>query len=253
MSDSLFSLEGKVAVVTGASRGIGRAIALGYAKAGAQLVMASRSLPDLEKTAEEVKRSGKRPLIVQADISRKADVQNLIRQSTDKFGKIDIVVNDPAVTVFKPIMDTEESEWDSVMDVNLKGFYFLCRASGLAMREQKKGSIINITSTLGYKVSPRMPAYSVAKAGIIMLTKTFAVELGPHQVRVNAIAPGLADTTFSMGPQQNEAYRAARSQQIPMRRIADPEDMVGAAIYLGSNASAYVNGHILVVDGGDMA
>lgn len=121
------------------------------------------------------------------------------------------------------------------------------------MREKKKGSIINVSSSLGFKVSPRMPAYSVAKAGIIMLTKALAVELGPYQVRVNAIAPGLTNTEFSLSPQQDEAFRATRAQQNPLRRLAEPEDMVGAAIYLGSDASAFVNGHTLVVDGGDLA
>lgn len=253
MSVPLFSLEGMVAVVTGASRGIGRAIALGYAGAGAQLVMASRNLHDLGKVAEEVERLGKPPLIVPTDITQKSDVDNLVRKALDRFGAIDIMVNDPALFILGPILEIDEQGWDLVMDTNLKGFYFLCQASGLVMREQKRGSIINVASTLGFKVSPRMPIYSVAKAGIIMLTKALAVELGPHKVRVNAIAPGLANTTFSLTPQQDDAYRAVRSQQIPLRRIAEPDDIVGAAIFLGSDASAYINGHILVVDGGDLA
>ncbi|MBI4287056.1 MAG: glucose 1-dehydrogenase [Chloroflexi bacterium] len=253
MSSNSFSLEGKVAVVTGASKGIGRAIALGYAAAGAQIVMASRNRGNLEKASEEASKLGKQPLIAPTDVTQKGDVDNLVRTTLNRFGRIDVMVNDPALTIMKPIMDIEEPEWDSVMDANLKGFYFLSRAAGLVMREKKKGSIINISSNLGYKVSPRMPTYSVAKAGIIMLTKALAVELGPHNVRVNAIAPGLTATEFSLGPQQNEAYRAARAQQIPMRRIAEPEDMVGAAIYLASDASAFVNGHTLVVDGGDLA
>ena len=253
MKSPSFSLEGKVAVVTGASRGIGRAIALGYARAGAQLVMASRKTVDLEEAAQEVGGLGLLPLVVPTDISRKGDIDNLVSTTITKFGRIDIMVNDPALTIMKPILDIEEMEWDKVMDTNLKGFYLLCRASGLAMRERKTGSIINLTSTLGYKVSKRMPVYSVAKAGIVMLTKALAVELGPHQVRVNAIAPGLANTEFSRDPHDNEAFQTMRSQQIPMRRIGEPEDMVGAAIFLGSDASAYVNGHVLVVDGGDMA
>lgn len=253
MSFPSLSLEGKVAVITGASRGLGRAIALGYAEAGAQLVVASRHLPDLETAAEEVKKRGKPPLLVPTDISRKGDVDNLVRQTVSRFGAIDIMVNDPAVTILKPILDIEEADWDRVMDTNLKGYYFLCRASGLLMREQKRGSIINMASTLGFRVSPRMPAYSVAKAGIIMLTKALAVELGPYNVRVNAIAPGLANTSFSLAPQQDEAYRRARAQQIPLRRIAEPEDVVGAAIFLASDASAYVTGDILVVDGGGVA
>ncbi|MFQ5827328.1 MAG: SDR family NAD(P)-dependent oxidoreductase [Dehalococcoidia bacterium] len=253
MSISNFSLEGKVAVITGASRGIGRAIALGYAAAGAQLVMASRHLPDLEKAAEEVKERGKPPLIVPTDISRKADVDNLVRQTRDKFGAIDIMVNDPASFILGPILDIEEEDWDRVMNTNLKGFYFLCRASGLVMRERKRGSIINMTSTLGFRVSPRMPIYSVAKAGIIMLTKALAVELGPHNVRVNAIAPSIVNTEFSRTPEQDDSFRARRAQQIPMRRIAEPDDLVDTAIFLGSDASAFITGHTMVVDGGDLA
>ncbi|MEE8473058.1 MAG: SDR family oxidoreductase [Dehalococcoidia bacterium] len=253
MTLSDFSLEGKTAIVTGASRGIGRAIALAYAEAGAQLVMASRNLPDLEKAAGEVGKLGKPPLIVTADISRKDDVDNLVRRAVKEFGAIDIMVNDPATFVTGPILDIEEDDWDRVMDTNLKGYYFLCRASGLVMREQKRGSIINLTSALGFRVTPRMPIYSVAKAGIIMLTKALAVELGPYNVRVNAIAPGIVDTEFSRTPEQDDSYRVMRAQQIPLRRIADPGDMVGSAVFLGSGASAFVSGHILVVDGGDLA
>ena len=253
MSVSRFSLEGKVAVVTGASRGIGRAIALGYAGAGAQLVMASRTLPDLEKAAEEVKGLGKAPLIVQADISQKGDVDNLISKTVERFGAIDIMVNNPAVTVLGPILDTEEDGWDRVMNTSLKGLYFLCRAAGLVMRERKRGSIINMTSTLAFRASPRMPVYGIAKAGIIMLTKALALELGPHNVRVNAIAPSIVNTGFSRTPEQDDEYRARRALTIPMRRIAEPEDIVGAAIFLGSDASAYVSGHTLLVDGGDLA
>lgn len=253
MSSSIISLEGKVAVVTGASRGIGRSIALGYAEAGAQLVIASRNLGSLEKVAEEIKRLGKTPLPVATDISRKGDIDNLIRQAVKQFGTIDIMVNDPALYVLGPILDIEENDWDRVMNTSLKGYYFLCRASGLVMREKRRGSIINITSNQGFKASPRMPIYSIAKAGVIMLTRVLALELGPYNVRVNSIAPGLTNTEFSRTPQQDNAYRAIRSQQIPIRRIAEPDDMVGAAIFLGSDASSYVNGHTLVVDGGDSA
>lgn len=251
MTIPLFSLEGKVAIVTGASRGIGRAIALAYAVAGAQLVMASRGIPALEKAALEVSKLGRGPLIVPTDIAQKDEVENLIRKTLEQFGRIDIMVNDPGMTINKPVLDTNEAEWDTIMNTNLRSFYLLCRASAPAMREKKSGSIINMASPAGYRLVPRMPVYSISKAGVIMLTKALAYELGPHQVRVNAIAPGLADTDFSRMPENNEAYQAKRAQQIPMRRIAQPGDMVGAALYLGSDASQYVNGTVLVVDGGD--
>ena len=251
MTIPLFSLEGKIAIVTGASRGIGRAIALSYARAGAQLVMGSRNVNDLEEAALEVSKLGHTPLVVPTDITRKEDVDNLIQRTVSQFGRIDIMVNDPGMTINKPVLDTDEVEWDTIMNTNLRSFYLLCKACAPVMREKKSGSIINMASPAGYRLVPRMPVYSISKAGVIMLTKALAYELGPHQVRVNAIAPGLANTEFSRMPENNEAYQAKRAQQIPMRRIAQPEDMVGAAIYLGSDASQYVNGTVLVVDGGD--
>lgn len=251
MTIPLFSLEGKIAIVTGASRGIGRAIALGYARAGAQLVIASRNVPDLEQAAQEVSKLGHRPLEVPTDITKKEDVNNLIWKTQAQFGRIDILVNGPGMTINKPVLGTNEAEWDTIMNTNLRSFYLLCRACAPVMLEKKSGSIINMASPAGYRLVPRMPVYSISKAGVIMLTKALAYELGPHQVRVNAIAPGLANTEFSRLPENNETYQAKRAQQIPMRRIAQPEDMVGAAIYLGSDASQYVNGTVLVVDGGD--
>ncbi|MFQ5826019.1 MAG: SDR family NAD(P)-dependent oxidoreductase [Dehalococcoidia bacterium] len=253
MTRSDFSLEGRVAIVIGASRGIGRAIALGYARAGAQVAVASRSLPDLERVADEIRGLGKPPLSLQADISQKGDVDLLVEKTVERFGTIDILVNNPALTILVPLMELGEEGWDQIMNTSLKGFYFCCQAAGRVMMGKRRGVIINVASALGLRASPRMPGYSIAKAGVIMLTRVLAVELGGYNIRVNAIAPGLARTDFSQALWGDPEYRAKREAQIPLGRIAEADDMVGAAVFLASDASAYVNGHTLVVDGGSMA
>jgi 2-deoxy-D-gluconate 3-dehydrogenase len=253
MTQSDFSLEGRVAIIIGASRGIGRAIALGYARVGAQVVLASRSLPDLERVADEIRGLGKPPLSLRADISQKSEVDLMVEKTVERFGTIDILVNNPALTILVPLMELGEEGWDQIMNTSLKGFYLCCQAAGRVMMEKKRGVIINVASALGLRASPRMPGYSIAKAGVIMLTRVLALELGRYNIRVNAIAPGLARTDFSQALWGDPAYLAGREAQIPLGRIAEADDMVGAALFLASDASAYVNGHTLVVDGGSLA
>ena len=245
-----FSLEGKVALVTGGSRGIGRSSALGLAQAGADVVVASRKLPDLEKVAAEIRRLGKRSLAVAAHIARMEQIINLVSKVKDEFGKIDILVNNAATNpVMDPALDIEERAWDTIMDLNLKGLFFLGQAVAKMMKEQGGGKIINVTSVEG--ITPGiLPVYSISKAGVIMATKVMAKEWSKYNIRVNAIAPGLTKTLFSEALWNNPEILQNTISETPMGRVAQPEEMVGAVIYLASDISSYVTGQVIAVDGG---
>jgi NAD(P)-dependent dehydrogenase (short-subunit alcohol dehydrogenase family) len=245
-----FSLEGKVALVTGGSRGIGRSSALGLAQAGADVVVASRKLPDLEKVAEEIRRLGRRSLAVAAHISRMEQINNLVSKVKGEFEKIDILVNNAATNpAMDPALDIEERAWDTVMNLNLKGLFFLSQAVAKVMKEQGGGKIINVTSVEG--ITPGiLPVYSISKAGVIMATKVMAREWSKYNIRVNAIAPGLTKTRFSEALWNNPEILQGAIGKTPMGRIAQPEEMVGAVIYLASDISSYVTGQVIAVDGG---
>ncbi len=245
-----FSLEGKVALVTGGSRGIGRSSALGLAQAGADVVVASRKLPDLEKVAEEIRRLGRRSLSVAAHISRMEQINNLVSKVKGEFEKIDILVNNAATNpVMDPALDIGERAWDTVMNLNLKGLFFLSQAVAKVMKEQGGGKIINVTSVEG--ITPGiLPIYSISKAGVIMATKVMAREWSKYNIRVNAIAPGLTKTRFSEALWNNSEILQDAIGKTPMGRIAQPEEMVGAVIYLASDISSYVTGQVIAVDGG---
>lgn len=245
-----FSLKGKVALVTGGSRGIGKEIAIGLAKAGADVALASRKLPDLEEVAKEIKATGRKSIAVAAHIGRMEEVTNLVAKVKDTFGKIDILINNAATnpTVDQAI-DVEERAWDSIMNLNLKGLFFLSQAVARVMREQGGGKIVNVASTAG--ITPDvLPVYSISKAGVIMATKVMAQQWAQFNIRVNAIAPGLTRTKFSEFLWNNKDILPVAMQGTPLRRVAEPQEMVGAVIFLASDASSYVTGQVLAVDGG---
>jgi dehydrogenase/reductase SDR family protein 4 len=252
MSFSLdeFSLKGKVALVTGGSRGIGKEIAIGLAKAGADVALASRKLPDLEEVAKEIKATGRKSIAVAAHIGRMEEVTNLVAKVKDTFGKIDILINNAATNpTVDQAMDVEERAWDSIMNLNLKGLFFLSQAVARVMREQGGGKIVNVASTAG--ITPDvLPVYSISKAGVIMATKVMAQQWAQFNIRVNAIAPGLTRTKFSEFLWNNKDILPVAMQGTPLRRVAEPQEMVGAVIFLASDASSYVTGQVLAVDGG---
>ena len=245
-----FSLQGKVAVVTGGSRGIGQAIAVGIARAGADVVVASRKLPDLEKVAEEIKGMGRKSLAVTAHVGRMEEIDNLVSKVKEEFGRIDILVNNAATNpAMDSALDVSERAWDSIMNLNLKGLFFLSQAVARVMKEQGGGRIVNIASMEG--ITPGiLPVYAISKAGVIMATKVMAKEWAKYNVRVNAVAPGLTKTRFSEALWSNPAILQGAMFRTPMGRIAEPEEMVGAVIYLASDASSYVTGQVIAVDGG---
>lgn len=256
MSIPSLSLKDKVAIVTGSRTGIGRAIALAFAEAGAQVTVCDRIIEDgeLEAAAEEVRKLGQRSLTIQADVSRKSDVENLVQKTVDEFGSIDILVNNAGVLARAPLLETTEEVWDKVINTNLKGCYLCCQAAGRRMVEQKRGSIINITSAAGIRPIPYRAAYGTSKGAIITLTQTFAMEVAQYQVRVNAIAPAFVRTDMLAKALKENPERANKIvAEIPMGRVSEVSDLIGAALYLASDASLWVTGHTLVVDGGYLA
>ncbi|MCL0089735.1 glucose 1-dehydrogenase [Dehalococcoidia bacterium] len=245
-----FSLEGKVALITGGGRGIGKAAALGLARAGADVAVASRKLPDLEKAAEEIKGLGRKSLAIAVHVGRVEEISNLVDQVKAEFGRIDILVNNAGTNpVMDPALEIGERAWDSIMNLNLKGLFFLSQAVARVMKEQDGGAIVNVSSVEG--ITPGiLPVYSISKAGVIMATKVMAQEWAQYNIRVNAVAPGLTRTGFSEALWSSPAILEVAMSRTPMRRIAEPEEMVGAIVFLASESASYVTGQVLAIDGG---
>jgi len=243
-------LQGKVALVTGGSRGIGEAIALGLAKAGSDVIITSRNLPDLEKVAGDIKSLGRKSLGLSAHAGKLDDINNLVEKVKDEFGKIDILVNNAATNpTVDPALYYSERAWDAIMNLNLKGLFFLSQAVAKIMKEKDGGSIINISSAEGITPSA-LTVYGISKAGVIYTTRALAKEWGKYNIRVNAIAPGIIRTRFAEFWWKNpEALKFATSMT-PLGRTGEPQDIVGAAVYFASSASSHVTGQVLVIDGG---
>jgi NAD(P)-dependent dehydrogenase (short-subunit alcohol dehydrogenase family) len=244
------SLKNKVVLLTGASRGIGQAAAIGLAKSGADLAIASRKLPDLEKVAAEIKKLGRKCVPIATHVGRIEEINSLVKKVLDEFGKIDILVNNAATNPsMASAMDVDERAWDSIMNLNLKGLFFLSQAVARTMKEKGGGKIINIASIAG--ISPDILAvYSISKAGVIMATKVMAQQWGQYNIRVNTVAPGLTKTKFSEALWGNPDILNIAMSRTPLARPAEPEEMVGAILFLASDASSYVTGQVIAVDGG---
>jgi NAD(P)-dependent dehydrogenase (short-subunit alcohol dehydrogenase family) len=250
MDVSKFSLDGKVALITGGSRGIGRAIALAFADAGADVAISSRKLPELEEVAGEIRAQGRKGLAVASHIAKAEEIQSLVEKVKAEFGRIDILVNNAGTNPYMgTLMDAEEWAWDVTMNVNLKGPFLLSQLVARVMKEQGGGNIINMASTGGIRPSG-LHIYSVTKAGLIMLTRCMAVEWGRYNIRVNAIAPGLVKTRFSEALWKGADGSERGGQNVALGRIGVPEDIAGAALYLASDASSYVTGEVIVIAGG---
>lgn len=248
----LFSLQNKVTLITGASRGIGRATALAFARAGSDIIVTSRKVADLEKVAQEIRGVGRRVLAINAHLGRMEDVKKVADTARAAFGRVDILINNAATSpVFESFLESDERLWDTIMSLNLKGLFFLSQAVAKYMKEQGGGCIINVSSTDGVLPEKDNGVYAISKAGVIMATKVMARELAPYKIRVNTLAPGfvhtkLTDSGFAARPGLEEQSLA----RIPMGRIGDPEDMIGTMVYLASDASAYLTGRTIFVDGG---
>lgn len=244
------SVEGKVALVTGAGRGIGKAIALGLAGAGADIILASRKLPNLEAVAAEIGALGRKALPVAAHIGRMEEIKALVDKAVGEFGRIDILVNNSATNLtMAPAIEIEEKAWDAVMNLNIKGLFFLSQSVARIMKEKGGGKIINVSSVAGQHPDI-LGAYSISKAAVNMATKVMAQQWAPLNIRVNAIAPSLTRTEFSKALWSNPDIQKMATARTPMGRIAEPEEMVGAVLFLASDASSYVTGQVIAVDGG---
>ena len=246
-----FDLSGRVAVVTGANTGIGQAIAIALAQAGADVALVGRTLA--EDTAAAIRDLGRRALIVSADLSSIAPVQRIVDETVAGLGGLDILVNNAGIIRRADAVDFTEADWDAVVDTNLKSVFFLCQAAGRHMIAKGKGRIINIASMLTFQGGIRVPSYTASKSGIGGLTKLLANEWAKHGLSVNAIAPGYIATNNTAALQADEARNAAILDRIPAGRWGHAADLGGAAVFLASDAAAYVQGHILAVDGGWLA
>ena len=245
-----FRLDGSVAIVTGGGRGLGRAMALGLAEAGADVVVAGRNKSTLESACREIESLGRAGLAVPTDVADPGDQDTLVQAAMDRYGHIDILLNNAGTTHRAPSEAFPADEWDRVIQVNLTAVFQLCQRVGKVMIEQKRGNIINIASlcaALGFK---RIPAYSASKGAVALLTKSLAVEWADHNIRVNAICPGYFRTDMTDGLEDDPERGPLIRSRIVQKRWGEPEDLKGTAVFLASKASSYITGQCLYVDGG---
>ncbi len=247
----LFQLDGKVAVITGASKGIGEAMARGLAEFGAKVVVSSRKQEAIDALAEALQADGLEATGIAANMGNIEEAQTLVDKTVETYGGLDIIINNAAANpVFGPIQQTETRAFDKIIDVNLKGPFELCKRAYPILKERGGGSIINISSIGGINPERGIGIYSVSKAGLINLTRAMAQDWGQDNIRVNAICPGLIKTKFSQALWNDEAILERFLQDIPLKRIGTADDIAGLAVFLASDAAAYCTGSIYMVDGG---
>jgi NAD(P)-dependent dehydrogenase (short-subunit alcohol dehydrogenase family) len=243
-------LKDKVAIVTGARRGIGKAIALEMAREGAKVVVSDIELKECEAVCGEIKALGSEAIAVKCDVTKKHEVDGMVEKAVQKFGRLDIMVNNAGVYVAKPFTETAEKDWDFILNVNLKGMFLCASAAAKHMIRQKAGKIISTASIAGKVGFADSSAYCASKGGIISMTRELAMELAPYNINVNAVAPGVIETNMTKGMLEDEKAKQGLLMGIPLRRVGKPEDIAKAVVFLASEESGYVTGHTLVVDGG---
>jgi len=243
-------LKNKIAIVTGSRRGIGKAIVLALAKAGAHVVVSDINLDDCNKVVEEIKAIGKEGLAVKADISNPEEVKEMVKSTVKRFGKIDILVNNAGIYMQKSLTDSTEQDFDRILDINLKGVFLCSKAVVPEMIKQGKGKIINITSIAGQVGFANSSAYCASKGAIINITRELALELAQYKINVNAIGPGVIETPMTKNLLEDKATKETLLANIPLNRIGKPEDIANAALFLASNKADYITGITLFVDGG---
>ena len=248
---NLFDLAGKVAVITGSSKGIGRAIAEAMAAHGAQVVISSRKEGPCEEVAQAIRERGGQAIAVPCNVSSKEQLQSLVDRTRKEWGRIDVLVGNAAVNpYFGPSLEIPDSAFEKILQVNIESNLWLCQMVIPEMKERRDGVIIIVSSIGGLRGSAMLGAYAISKAADMQLARNLAVECGPHNIRVNCIAPGLVKTDFARALWEDDERRARRERETPLRRLGEPEDIAGAAVYLASGAGAWTTGQTLVVDGG---
>ena len=251
-----FSLEGKVALITGASRGIGEATAVLFAQAGADVALSSRNEEALEQVAAQVRALGRKASVIPAHADRIDQLPGIVDKTIADLGGLDILINNAGTNFFAPALEMDERAWDTLMNLDLKGLFFLSQAAARHMKDHGGGAIVNIASVSGLRPLRPTAHYSIAKAGVIMATSHLAVEWAPYGIRVNCVAPGAIDTRlysaiFGLLPEdEQEAARDASVQAVPLKRIGQPHEIADALLYFASDASSYTTGQTLTVDGG---
>jgi len=244
-------LSGKVALVTGSGRGIGREIAMAMAREGADIVVNySRSKEAAEETAREIEKLGRKSLAVQASVTERAQVENLIGNTVEKFGRLDVLVNNAGGFPIKPFAAVTDEEWDQVMNLDLKSVFLCSQIALAAMRTKRCGTIVNIASVSGLVGAVSMVPYSAAKGGVIAFTKALAREVAPMGITVNAIAPGIIETETAMNVFPETALKVYTTYQVPLGRLGRAADVVGLTVFLASDEAGYITGQVYAVDGG---
>ena len=253
----MFDLKNKVAIITGARRGMGRTHALTLAKAGAKVVVSDISLEDCQKVVKEIKKNRGEAVALKCDVSKKEEVEKMVKKTIAKFGKIDILVNNAGIYQFKPFLELSEEEWDRTLDINLKGYFLCSQAVAKEMAKQKSaGVIINIASVamgqqgIGF---PNIVHYCASKGGIVGMTEALAVELAPYNIRVNAVSPGMIETPMIDPITSDPKIMEAMLARVPMHRVGKPEEVSNLVLFLASDKSSYMTGSTVVIDGGWLA
>jgi NAD(P)-dependent dehydrogenase (short-subunit alcohol dehydrogenase family) len=243
-------LKNKIAIVTGSRRGIGRSITLELAKEGAKVVISDIDLKECQNVCDEIKKIGSDAIAVKCDVSKKRDVDAMVKKTIQKFKRIDILINNAGVVLMKPFVQMTEKDWDFVLDINLKGVFLCTNAVAKQMVKQKGGKIISIASIAGKVGFMNTSAYCASKAGIINLTRELAMELSPHNINVNVVAPGVIATKMTEDMLKDKKTKEFLLANTPLGRVGNPEEIGKAVIFLASNDSNFITGHTLVVDGG---
>ena len=249
-------LKGKVAIITGAKQGMGRADAILFAQNGAKVVVADISQEECQQVVDEIEKNGGEALAVKCDVTSQKEIEELVNKTVEKFGRVDILVNNAGICQFKPFLELTEEEWQRTLDINLKGYFLCAKACAKEMAKQKSGVIVNIASIVMGQIGKGMAGlahYSASKGGIAALTKTMAVELAQHNIRVNTIAPGAIDTPMAASAKSDQKVSEQTLAMIPLGRMGKPEEIASTVLFLSSDASSYITGSIVVVDGGWLA
>ncbi len=249
-------LKGKVAIITGSRRGMGRTHALMLAQAGSKVIVSDISQEDCQKVVKEIEKAGGEALAIKCDVTKKEEIDEMVKKTVEKFGKLDILVNNAGIVQFKTFLEMTEQEWDKTLDINLKGYFLCAQAAAKEMVKQKSGVIINIASVAMGQQGIGMAnivQYCASKGGIAGMSEALAMELAPYNIRVNVISPGMIETPMIDSVKEDPKMMEAMLARVPMHRVAKPEEVSNLVLFLASNASSYMTGSLVVIDGGWLA